>query len=232
MESPNEDEGLSLLDGLDYDAQFHAIRNLLARQEQANQGLEDKIELTEGLALRLNGDARQHAVDESVDLMHGSCYQEAAHSMAAVGMVAPFIESVFRQGFPGPFRRILKEEEDKSLSLAKKIMILIDEVSMRVYMPEDLEQTLSALFTYRNNMFHNGLEWPPKELKNFDSRLKNSGWPSDWFSKAKVGDEPWMFYMSQIFVDHCIDQIEKVIDGIEEFNVDRILKRQQRIATD
>ena len=36
-----------------------------------------------------------------VDHLHQSVFQDAAHSMAAVGMLAPFVESLFKQAFPG-----------------------------------------------------------------------------------------------------------------------------------
>jgi hypothetical protein len=36
-----------------------------------------------------------------VDQIHRSAYQEAAHSMSAIGMLAPFVETVFYQYFRG-----------------------------------------------------------------------------------------------------------------------------------
>ena len=99
MEYESQDVELWLPEGLDYDAQFDAIRRLLYRQERSDQELVDNIEQVERVAEQTRGAASQLAVDQWVDLVHGSCYQDAAHSMAAVGMIAPFIESVFRQVF-------------------------------------------------------------------------------------------------------------------------------------
>ena len=46
-------------------------------------------------------------------------------------------------------------------------MRLVDKVK---YLPDDLEPTLSALFAYRNAMFHSGFEWPRKELERFEKK--------------------------------------------------------------
>ena len=46
----------------------------------------------ESLARRTPG---EHAVNMWIEKVHQSIYQGAAHSMAAVGMIAPLVESVF-----------------------------------------------------------------------------------------------------------------------------------------
>ncbi len=205
-----------LLEELDYDAQLLAIRSLLFRQERADQELADRIGKIGKVAKQTSGIANDWAVDEWVDLVHSSCYQDAAHSMAAVGMIAPFIESIFRHAFP----RIGDKKTYKG-SMVEKIMSLADEEKIRNYLPDDLEPTLSALFAYRNAMFHSGFEWPREELEKFEMKLNKSGWPSDWFLRAMSNDKPWMFYMSPKFIEHCLGIVEEVIRGIEEFDMDK-----------
>ena len=100
-------------------------------------------------------------------------------------------------------------------------MQLIDAVEMTNYMPDDLRVTLSALFAYRNKMFHGGFEWPLEERQRFARQLSRSGWPEDWFSTAMSGGKPWIFYMSPIFVTHCLDRMEQVIEGIGKFYKER-----------
>ncbi len=214
MESRSEPENFTpgLLLGLDYHAQFLAICNLLYRQELADRELEAEIKEVKEFAEQSRGAANEHAVDEFVDLLHGSLYQDAAHSMAAVGMLAPFLESVFRQAFQR-LKRPLPQR-----CLAKNITKRVKEVGMEKYMPDDLEPTLLALFDYRNKMFHNGFEWSPEERQKFEQTLNTSGWPSDWFSIATIDSEPWMFYMSPEFIDHCLDRIRQIIEGIEKFD--------------
>ena len=84
-------------------------------------------------------------------------------------------------------------------------------------MPTDLEPTLSALFAYRNKMFHGGFEWSSEELKSFERKLSENRWPPDWFSWAIFGDEPWMCYMTSDFISHCLDMSAGVIRGIKEY---------------
>ena len=205
------------LEGLDYDAQFLAIRSLLFRQERADQELSERIGKVGKVAKQTSGIANDCAVDEWVDLVHGSCYQDAAHSMAAVGMIAPFIESIFEHAFPG----MLDKKSYKGLSKVERIMRLVCEENIRSYMPDNLEPTLSALFAYRNAMFHSGFEWPCKELERFEKKLNKSCWPSDWFLQATSNDKPWMFYMSPKFIEHCLGIVEKVIRGIVKSDVDK-----------
>lgn len=92
---------------------------------------------------------------------------------------------------------------------------------MNEYLPQDLEPVLSALFAYRNKMFHGGFEWLSEELKDFERLLGENLWPRDWFSGATVDDEPWMFYMTPLFVDHCLETAEKAITGIALFASER-----------
>ena len=64
------------------------------------------------------------------------------------------------------------------------ILQLLDAIDMADHMPDDLRPMLSALFEYRNKMFHLGLEWPLEERQRFDKRL--SKWPREWFSKGHI----------------------------------------------
>ena len=95
------------LEELDYDAQLLAIRSLLFRQERADQELSERIGKVGKVAKQTSGIANDWAVDEWVGLVHDSCYGDAAHSMAAVGMIAPFIESIF----PARLSKDLEQED-------------------------------------------------------------------------------------------------------------------------
>ena len=108
---------LFMLEELDYHAQFIAIRNLLNTHEQERKHLHEEIEEMREIADRTSGDANWIAADEWANLCHRSCYQDADHSMAAVGMIAPFIESVFQHAFPVDSERILNGREYPRVSL-------------------------------------------------------------------------------------------------------------------
>ena len=202
------------LEEFNCDAQLVAIRSVLYRQERADEELSDSIKEADGVARQTRGRANDYAVDVHGELAEMACYQAAAHSMAAVGMLAPLIESVFQAAF----RFIGKELRQGCL--VKNIVKRVEEVGMREYMPADLEPILSALFKSRNKMFHGGFKWSKDELKKFESLLKEGRWPRYWFSKATLGDEPWMFYMTSAFVGRCLKMAEEVIRGIEQFGLE------------
>ena len=54
--------------------------------------------------------------DEWLDSLHHSIFQDAAHSMAAVGMLAPFVESLFCFDLP----RGLREYEEKTAAILQR----------------------------------------------------------------------------------------------------------------
>ena len=195
----------------DYNSQINAIRGLLWRQERADSELDGWIDESDKVARRTRGAMNEIAVDRYVELAHSSIYQSAAHSMAAVGMLAPLAESIFG----GVFKAVGRKKPNRNL--ANNIMSLVDDESLglREYMPDDLRQTLDALFLYRNKMFHYGFEWPTSQRQAFADRLPE--WPEGWFDMATTDGEPWIFYMSRAFISHCIDTVENVHRGLARF---------------
>ena len=208
----------------DYDAQLYAIRGLLRRHRQADDALSNEIKAIEAFAKQASGSANERAVDDWVDHLHQSVFQDAAHSMAAVGMLAPFVESLFKQAFPGI--RDLLERNGRVLAtharwtmpksrrwdcryaslsphtkhIVEGIMELAEATGLAADLPADLRKTLAALFGYRNKMFHLGFEWPDTERSAFERRIVDDGWPQDWFTQATTDGKPWVFYLSDTFV--------------------------------
>ena len=241
----------------DYNSQLIAIRGLLdghrkAEAEQATEIAKAEQHVRNPLRTR-HPDPSIAALEEGfleqewIDRMHYSIYQDAAHSMAAVGLIVPFVESFFFQSFraigremmdessaPNDHERWQRAAEDqwdcrflwkngrRIKNIVEGIIQLVDALDMKEHMPDDLQLTLSALFAYRNKMFHCGFEWPLKERKRFEQGLSRSRWPEEWFSKAVRGDQPWVFYMSPTFVAHCLDRTEQIIEGIGRFRKERI----------
>ena len=214
MEFKFEDDIYPVFQNLDYHAQLFAIRNLLFQHKQFEDELDSDIKEAEMYAAKTSGALNEHVVDELIDLLHRSCYQHATYSMVAVGMLAPLVESVFRQGFQDIGETLPQP------ALAKNISRFVGKVGMTRYMPDDINPMLSALFEYRNKMFHCGFEWQAEDRQRFEERLNNSDWPSNWFSKATSGEEPWMFYMSPKFIELCLDRTEQIIEGIKGFAFD------------
>ncbi len=228
-----------LLGGWNYGYQLLAIRDLLKvhRKERAST-LKDIKRLSK-VALK---DGEGPAFEDLQDLGYFSTYQDAAHSMAAVGMLAPFVESLFHRIFEGirehnkdreePFsshfrwKQATQESWDchyvwrknkREKNLVKGIMQLSEAVDLKKHLPSELETILEALFAYRNAAFHNGFEWPEKKCENFDNLRKNKKWPDDWFATATIDGKPWMFYLTDRYIDLCISKIEQVIKVLGEY---------------
>ena len=224
---------------LDYESQFIAILQLLLHQRNAERAVDREIDKLQKFAER-TGD--EHAIDEWITHTRQHTYHAAAHSMAAVGMIAPFTESVFFHAFRGieramtrtdqlPFRheRWQRPAEDlwdcryvwkngrRNRHLVRGVVQLADAISLSPHLPAQMEPTMSALFAYRNKMFHFGFEWPIEERKRFDRRLRESQWPTDWFEKSTTGNNPWIFYMSSQFIEHCLTTAGEIITAIGRF---------------
>ncbi len=231
----------------DIDSQLFAIRSLLRRNRNADQSISDEINSLEKLSRHLKGVAADRACDEWVDQIFYSTYQDAAHSMSAVGMLAPLVETIFYQCFQGigkqfypaiqPFGTRERWNVAHGIQwdchfvvvkgkihndLVRGIFQLSDAIGLTSLFPADLNTVLSALFTYRNKMFHNGFEWPVDERKRFAKKIKDDGWPSAWFSVATTNDNPWIFFMSDNFIQHCDKTIELILDAIGCFVRDEL----------
>ena len=232
--------GLIVLSHIDYEAQLSAVHALLLQQTNSNQLLKDEIAKIDALAKRTSGLFNERAVDEWVDHLHASVYQDAAHSMAAVGMLAPLFESILCQSFDG-IRGILETDivplsshprwqcssteawdchfvftqKGRTKNLVEGVLQLAEAVGLSAHLPGDLKPTLEALFSYRNKMFHLGFEWPIVERGRFQKQTAN--WPSDWFETATSDHKPWIFYLTDTFIKHCLTTIDGVLGGVGAF---------------
>lgn len=238
----------------DIDAQLMAIRGLLHRNRKEDKKIKDEIEQIEEHTRRLKGICVEWAIDDWVDRIHHSAYQDAAHSMSALGMLAPLIETIFYQCFRGignkfypadhPFKEHARWKTTHANqwdchmvvvgNRAKKNIVagifqLADAVGLIGRLPSDLKLTLSALFSYRNKMFHHGFEWPVEERDRFAKLMHDEGWPSDWFIKSSTDDKPWIFYLSDKLIEHCLATIDQVLDSIGSFVRDELLPRQESL---
>lgn len=238
-EIDDRDAALVLLPELDFDAQLLAIRHLLRRHHEADQQLEKEMQVLSAYAHRTGS---EHAQDDWGELFQISVHQDAAHSMAAVGMLAPFVESIFYQAFRNmpihlengagrldshPRGRLAAADlwdchffwktGGRQRNLVEGILQLADAAGVRPHLPAQLRSTLDALFAYRNKMFHCGFEWPIDERHAFQARIRDSNWQPDWFARATRGSDPWIFYMSALFIEHCLTTIDQVIVGLGAF---------------
>jgi len=223
-------------------SQLIAIKGALQRNRQADEAVGTRIKaLDEQFAEAATGEYAMQLEDRRSDEIFGAFFQDAAHSMSAVGMLAPFIEALFVMIF-GHLRDQQKysaseisdprtialnqlwdphfkfdKQGDRQKDIVAGIIQLSKFSDLNEFLPERHEETLAALFAYRNKMFHNGLVWPEKERQNFAKTIQDKRWPSGWFYLTRHGDEPWMFYMSATFIEHCLEYIDQVFEGFGKY---------------
>lgn len=102
------------------------------------------------------------------------------------------------------------------------IMQLSSATGLNEFLPINLAKTLSAVFAYRNKMFHLGFEWPVHEREKFSILIINEKWPTTWFHWATSGSKPWICYMTDELISECLTQIDGVLHAIGEFAVHKL----------
>ena len=196
----------------DYESQLVAIHSVLKRNREAESQASARIRELEA-AIQKHGHPHHWVEHDWVDHMHNYTFLDAAHSMAAVGLIAPLIESLFDRAFRYFGYENKWEQRRHQHGIAKGILKLAQAIDLKEHLPADLDRTLLALFAYRNKMFHCGLEWPEKERKDFANQIRSNGW-TNCFSCAESGGDPWCFYLSKGFIDHCLKTVDSIIEGM------------------
>ncbi len=255
----SKDYACVILPNLDYETQLIAIRHLLVTHEKMVKAMDEKTEEFQRVIKKYKGSRYEFAVDELSEKIGFSIYQSAAQSMSAVGMLAPFCESIFHQAFYGIYQEFYSETEKLKLErhfrwkksvadkwdchyvwdkngrrkdLMRGILQLADATGLKHFLPSDIELVLKALFGYRNKMFHYGFEWPVEERTRFWERQQSEDWPVNWFSRATISGETWIIYLTKDFIDHCINTIGHIIETLENFVVNKSGIAQQSAAGD
>ncbi|QDT79194.1 hypothetical protein Mal35_26490 [Gimesia maris] len=266
MNQQNPDKRQILIDGLeppeieprgylhklkldfDPDAQLREIHKLLVRNQQVDQEFDrETTEIEESLSTIQQDDDAESERAEMIDATvignyHEATYQSIAHSMAAVGMLAPFMESMLHQCFLGMkslYSResipgladdtryqlnvdafwdchfIFSKNGKRNTNIVDGTMQLSESTGLDLFLPVDFLKVLGALVAYRNVMFHNGMEWPADQRDKFQNRIKNDKWPVDWFDLATTGEEktPWMFFMTDKFIERCLRLADEVLEA-------------------
>lgn len=213
--------------------QLDAIKSLMHRNEQASAATSIKLKETKA---EIEANPDDVGLEWTYDhRFWQSVFMDSAHSMSAVGMLAPFIESLFVAIFEGLRKRqstdagnarrhraddqfwnpqIVFRSEGPKGDLVAGIDQLAESCGLKPFLPPDYRNTLSALFAYRNNMLHNGFEWPAEAIGKFSNRIASEKWPEAWFTSAERDGEQWLYYMSPDFCSHCVELIDGIIDGV------------------
>ena len=251
-----EDFACVVLPDLDYEAQLIAISHLLNAHQNADAESTQEIKDIEKFAQNTKGARNEYAVDQWLERLHSSTFQSAAHSMSAVGMLAPLFESIFYQAFYGIKENLFIEKqtlpkhnrwvqtesekwdchfawgkEGRKRNLVLGIMQLSEATGLKLFLHDDLELVLTVLFSYRNKMFHCGFEWPIEERNRFWSRINKEKWPENWLEAATTNNEPWIIYLSNEFIWHCLERIRATIAAIGKFVYEISIVDQKSITS-
>lgn len=214
----------------DYCYQFHAIKEFLEHSQGYIQKQKEAVNAIE--AANADVEYGDYVIAEEY---HKSMYWDAAYSMAAVGQLAPFLESLMTDYFLGlgriydkstfksnRFERVKGYSWDPHFYFGKDkvradfcdgLKQLIEDLDIRSKLPEDTIKIFKALMLYRNRMFHNGIEWPEEQRKNFRDYIQKHKM-EHWFSYSISGNDPWIYYMEKTFIDECLKLAEFLINNL------------------
>lgn len=246
------DWAMVVLPHLDYDSQLKAIKNLLSSNTESQEATSDGIKEISSYIKNYKAPLSEYFYyleDERGEKIRDSIYQDAAHSMAAVGMLGPLIESLFSHAFCCilevfyydrkifPEHPRFKQEHWKEsdchwlwdkrnnkwvVNFPGGVLQLAKAIELKEYLPKKMNEILNALFSYRNKMFHCGFEWSIDERIQFCNRIERGSLPNQWFKFATSGDEPWIFYLSNEFIEECLKTTELILVGLGEYVKNKI----------
>jgi hypothetical protein len=240
---PDNFWGHVFFEDIDLEAQMAAVRSLIRRNREADAALEAEISELEAQVKTLEENEAGIAEAFWVGQMEHSVFQDAANSMAAVGMLAPMFEAIFTNLFAALGRatnsKPLFHSSEEALTARKQraiadhwdphvvfdskgrredlvagILQLATDTGLEAHLPSDYGKVITGLFLYRNMMFHNGFEWPVERRDAFAKQIKNQGLPDAWFRSSFRNHQPWIYYMSTVYVDRCLALVGEVLTAV------------------
>jgi hypothetical protein len=83
-----------------------------------------------------------------------------------------------------------------------------------------MENTVNALFAFRNRALHNGYEWPMDTRHKFRNQIASSKWEA-WFPLSTWGDDPWLASVTDSFVQTCLDVAGETVKGFRAVKIEQ-----------
>lgn len=233
-----------LVNTIDWDAQLDAIRGVLHRNQRASAAVSANIDELEQEAQTYRGPHHDRIVDEHVDAMFRSTYSEAANSMAAIGMIVPMLESIYAQSFhslgdmyaakgmvppahprwhrAGAHRHrwncqvYFDRDGEPRQDIIRGIRQISAASGLAAYISAETSNWIDAMLTYRNKMFHGGLEWSLAQRDQFEQQITQRHWEG-FFRSARTDNRPWIFYIKDDIIAEMPSKIEAILDGMGRF---------------
>lgn len=76
-------------------------------------------------------------------------------------------------------------------------------------------------------MFHNGFEWPTSKRETFKKLIEERGW-TGWFSFSERNGLPWVFYLSEAFLESWRTALGEIINGVGRFSREKVRPLQRQ----
>ncbi len=234
----------TLVHTIDWQSQLLAVRLMLSRNRQAGEAFSKAIDEDAAEIEAYKGPHHDHWSDQHVDMLHESVYRDAAESMAAIGMIAPLVESTLGQSLaalgdmhdrknisPGDHKRWKRAGDhtarwncqvyfDSKKEAKSNIILglpqLAEASGLDQFLPADFMTWFEAMFTYRNFMFHGGFEWALERREFFEKEIEKKGW-DQFFTCSKSNDRPWIYYITNEAIDALPTIVEDMLDSLGRF---------------
>lgn len=228
---------------IDWDAQLDAIRAVLREHRRSADHVSTSIKALEEEARTYRGPHHEHVVDEHVDAIWRATYSDAAISLSAVGMIVPTIETIFAQAFhalgekyvaknmaPPDHKRWRRAKEhpdrwnvqryfgkdENRVDIVSGLPQLCEATGVSIHLgPDDLDWIV-ALLSYRNRMFHGGLEWSSQQRQMFVALIEARGW-DQYFVWSTTNDRPWICYLRDEVIDALPDRVFAILGSLGRF---------------
>lgn len=240
-------EDIIVLKDLDVESQLHAIDKLKQLHFKYKSKLKDEIYRTKLQALNHHGDNNDWEVDCHIESIHNSIYAEGALCLSFVGLILPLTETMFVRFFKhlgenwaidkiisSARWKVLNKKDlwDCSLFVNHQMKILPDiregilqlckDTGFSKYLNPEFSKMLTLLFKFRNNLFHNGMEWPLNKRKEFQKLLNDLEY-NQFFRISTSDGKPWMFTMTDEYLDQCQRLVKESYYSMNKYCMDNAL---------
>ncbi len=207
--------------------QLRYIEDMVEKFREEEYAENDKMRsIEEGMIKYKNDDNEIFTLKAAKDfygLIH--MHHDALRANMQIAMLAPAIESLYKRTlhiltkeklgekalnkfFDGKRFKGLKKGEKGYLGIVNSIVQILKELDFESNFQRDAELYLSALFDYRNTLFHNGLDWDEKECKALLEKHKKS-----WFTHHARPRKLYYFILpTKEFIDELINFFEESMD--------------------
>ncbi|WP_156461954.1 hypothetical protein [Rhizobium sp. Leaf311] len=234
----------TLLRNVDWEAQLLAVRQMISRNRKAGEAFSASIKDDAAELDAYNGPHRHHWENRHVDMKFESSYSDAAESMAAIGMIAPMVESTIGQALtalgdmydsksihPGSHKRWKRAEGhkhrwncqfyfDSKMEAHNDIFRGLPQLSsacgLDKFLSQDFKTWFEAMFRYRNYMFHGGFEWSLERRDNFEKEIEKNGW-GKFFTSSTTNSRPWIYYIRDEAIVAMPRMVEHMLDSLGLF---------------